>query len=68
MRLWLITTNDNLRALSLRQKGYEMVALPHAVSEARRRLEPSIPRLGAFGIPIVYELELEVSLEPGSAR
>ncbi len=66
-RLWLITTNDNLRALELFQRwGMEIVALHrHAVTEARRHLKPSIPERGARGIPIAHELELELRLQPG---
>jgi len=47
-RLWLITTNDNLRALELYQRwGMEIVAFHrHAVTEARRHLKPSIPERG----------------------
>jgi GNAT superfamily N-acetyltransferase len=63
-RLWLITTNDNLRALELCQRwGMEIVAFHrHAVTEARRHLKPSIPERGAHGIPIAHELELELRL------
>ncbi len=63
-RLWLITTNDNLRALELYQRwGMEIVAFHrHAVTEARRHLKPSIPERGAHGIPIAHELELELRL------
>ncbi len=66
-RLWLITTNDNLRALELYQRwGMEIVAFHrHAVTEARRHLKPSIPERGARGIPIAHELELELRLQPG---
>ena len=65
-RLWLITTNDNLRALELYQRwGLEIVAFHrHAVTEARRHLKPSIPERGAHGIPIAHELELELPLKP----
>ena len=65
-RLWLITTNDNLRALDLYQRwGMEIVAFHrHAVTAARRHLKPSIPAHGAHGIPIAHELELELRLQP----
>jgi ribosomal protein S18 acetylase RimI-like enzyme len=65
-RLWLITTNDNLRALELYQRwGMEIVAFHrHAVTEARRHLKPSIPERGTHGIPIAHELELELRLKP----
>jgi GNAT superfamily N-acetyltransferase len=64
-RLWLITTNNNLRALQLYQRwGMDIVALHrHAVSDARRRLKPSIPNRDGAGIPIAHELELEMLLE-----
>ena len=65
-RLWLITTNNNLRALEVYQRwGMDIVALHrHAVSDARSRLKPSIPARDAKGIPIAHELELELRLEP----
>jgi len=65
-RLWLITTNDNLRALELYQRwGMEIVAFHrHAVTEARRNLKPAIGERGAHGIPIAHELELELRLPP----
>jgi ribosomal protein S18 acetylase RimI-like enzyme len=65
-RLWLVTTNDNLRALELYQRfGMDILAFHrHAVTEARRRLKPSIPEHGAHGIPIAHELELELRLQP----
>jgi GNAT superfamily N-acetyltransferase len=59
-RAWLITTNDNTRALRLYQRrGWELVALHRdAVTEARR-LKPEIPVTGDDGIPIRHELELQ---------
>jgi 3-oxoacyl-[acyl-carrier protein] reductase len=63
-RLWLITSNDNLRALRLYQRwGFELVALHRdAVNRARRELKPGIPERGEDGIPIAHELELELRL------
>lgn len=62
-RLWLVTTNDNLRALRFYQRrGMRLVALrPGAIDEARR-LKPSISAVGNHGIPIRDELELELPL------
>jgi GNAT superfamily N-acetyltransferase len=62
-RIWLITTNDNLNALSFYQKrGFSLVALhPRAVEQARR-LKPEIPAVGQEGIPIRDEIELELLL------
>ena len=65
-RLWLVTTNDNLRALAVYQRwGLNIVDFRRdAVTDARRRLKPSISEYGASGIPIRHELELELLLEP----
>lgn len=62
-RLWLITTNDNLNALRFYQKqGFSLVAVyPNAV-ERSRQLKPNIPLVGADGIPLRDELELELLL------
>jgi len=62
-RLWLITTNDNLHALSFYQKrGFHLVAVhPNALAESRK-LKPSIPEIGFDGIPLRDELELQMIL------
>jgi GNAT superfamily N-acetyltransferase len=64
-RLWLVTTNNNVRALGVYQGwGMDLVAFHrHAVSDARRRLKPSIPERDRHGLPIVHELELELRLD-----
>jgi ribosomal protein S18 acetylase RimI-like enzyme len=62
-RLWLITTNDNLRALGFYQKrGFRLVALYPDAVEASRKLKPQISLKAANGIPIRDELELELQL------
>ena len=60
-RLWVITTNDNLDALRFYQRrGFRLAALhTGAVDHSRTRLKPEIPLLGAHGIPLRDELELE---------
>lgn len=62
-RLWLITTNDNVEALGFYQKrGFKLVKIfPNAIDESRK-LKPEIPEIGAHGIPIRDELELEQKL------
>jgi GNAT superfamily N-acetyltransferase len=62
--VWLITTNDNTRALRAYQRhGFDLVALHHgAVDDSRRRLKPEIPPTGRDGIPLRHELELAVRL------
>ncbi|MCY0903179.1 MAG: GNAT family N-acetyltransferase [Firmicutes bacterium] len=59
-RCFLITSNDNLDALRFYQRrGYRIIRVdPGAVDEARR-IKPSIPLFGQYGIPIHDELELE---------
>lgn len=68
-RLWLVTTNDNLRALEIYQRwGLNIVEFRRdAVTEAREHLKPSIPERAENGIPIKHELELEAALV-GQAR
>ncbi len=62
-RLWLITTNDNLRALRFYQKrGLVLAALYRNALDASRRLKPSIPLIGMDGIPLRDEIEFELLL------
>jgi ribosomal protein S18 acetylase RimI-like enzyme len=62
-RLWLITTNDNLRALRFYQRrGLRLVAVHAGAMDEARRLKPEIPETGQHGIPIRDELELELRL------
>ena len=69
-RRWLVTANDNTAAVRCYQRrGFRLVALrPNAVDQARR-LKPSIPLYGDDGVPILDELDLELSLvDCGDAR
>jgi ribosomal protein S18 acetylase RimI-like enzyme len=62
-RVWLITTNDNLRALRFYQRrGFRLVAVHPDALERSRELKPSIPETGLDGIPLRDELELELRL------
>lgn len=62
-RLWLITTNDNLRALRFYQRReFVLVAVHRDAIAASRRIKPQIPLLGMDGIPIRDEIELELKL------
>ena len=59
-RLWLVTTNDNERAQAFYDKlGFRVVAVREGAVDEARKLKPSIPLIGAGGIPITDELELE---------
>jgi ribosomal protein S18 acetylase RimI-like enzyme len=59
-RVWLITSNDNMKAIRFYQKrGFDMVCIhKNAITEARN-LKPSIPLYGFDGIPIKHEIEFE---------
>ena len=61
VRLWVITTNDNVDALRFYQRrGFCLVTVHRgAVDRIRASLKPEIPPLGAYGIPLRDELELE---------
>ncbi|MEV5689817.1 GNAT family N-acetyltransferase [Micromonospora globbae] len=64
-RLWLITTNDNLRALRFYQRrGLRLVGVDRGAVDRARRLKPEIPLVGEDGIPLHDELILERLLTP----
>lgn len=63
-RIWLITTNDNLRALAFYQKrGFVLSALHRNAVNESRKLKPAIPLVAENGIPIRDEIEMEMRLE-----
>jgi ribosomal protein S18 acetylase RimI-like enzyme len=68
-RVWLVTTNDNLDALRFYQRrGMRLVGLAPGGVDQARVLKPSIPTIGAYGIPLRDELTLELRLgEPGGS-
>ena len=62
-RLWLTTTNDNLDAIRFYQRRrFQLVAVHPNAMEVSRKLKPSIPEVGNFGIPLRDELEFEMRL------
>ena len=62
-RLWLVTTNDNTRALRFYQRrGFTIAAVHINALERARKLKPGIPLTGADGIPLRDEIELEMRL------
>ena len=62
-RLFLITTNDNLHALGFYQKrGFEIVRVYRGAVNESRKIKPDIPLVGMDGIPLMDEIELEMSL------
>ena len=62
-RLWLITTNDNTRAIRFYQGwGMDLCAFYCYGVRRSRKVKPSIPERGADGIPLEHELEFEMLL------
>jgi len=62
-RLFLTTTNDNLRALGFYQKrGFELASIRRGAVNESRKIKPSIPLTGCHNIPIRDEIELELLL------
>jgi ribosomal protein S18 acetylase RimI-like enzyme len=65
-RLWLITTNDNERAIGFYLAyGFEVVEIREGAIEASRKLKPSIPLVNDRGVPITDEIEMERRLSSG---
>lgn len=68
-RLWLVTTNDNTRALRFYQIwGMDLCAFHRHGARRSRNAKPLLPQRGADGIPLDHELELELLLDPPPAR
>jgi ribosomal protein S18 acetylase RimI-like enzyme len=67
---WLVTTNDNVRALAFYQRhGWELrQLLPGAVDSARRTLKAQIPEIAENGIPMRDELVLAKGLGAAGSR
>ncbi len=64
-RLWLITTNDNLEAIRFYQRRGFMIAAVHVNAAAdSRKMKPTIPTIGQYGIPLRDEIEFEMTLDP----
>jgi len=60
-RLWLITTNDNLEAIRFYQRrGFTLAAVYVNALSLSRKIKPSIPEMGSFGIPMRDEIEFEM--------
>lgn len=63
VRLWLMTTNDNTKALRFYQKrGFVITAVRINAIEVQRKLKSEIPLIGNDGIPIRDEIELAMIL------
>ena len=64
-RIWLTSTNDNLRAIAFYQRlGFRMTAINVGAVDRARKLKPQIPETGERGIPIHDEIVVELKIEP----
>lgn len=62
-RIWLITSNDNLHAMRFYQKrGFNIVGVHVNVISEARKIQPEIPEIGNYDIPIRHEIEFELDL------
>jgi ribosomal protein S18 acetylase RimI-like enzyme len=60
-RLWLVTTNDNVRAQRFYEHlGFRLVEVREGALARSRELKPEIPELAEDGTPIRDELEYEL--------
>ena len=63
-RIWLITTNDNTRAIRFYQRiGFNLHAVHINAIKESRKLKPQIPQTGYDDIPIAHEFEFEKVLK-----
>lgn len=66
-RIWLATTNDNLRAIGFYQRlGFRMVEIHIGSIDRAREIKPQIPDVGRGGIPMHDEIVLELRIKPYS--
>jgi ribosomal protein S18 acetylase RimI-like enzyme len=64
-RLWLVTTNDNVRAQRFYERlGFGLVAVHEGAVDRSRRVKPEIPLVSDNGTPIRDELEYEFRPRP----
>lgn len=62
-RIWLSTTNDNVRAFRFYQQwGMTLAAVIRNGVDVSRAVKPSIPLIGHDGIPVRDELVFELTL------
>ena len=68
-RVWLTTTNNNIRAFGFYQRmGMNLCGLHRDAVATARQLKPSIALYDDDGIPIAHELEFELLLPDQSHR
>lgn len=64
VKVWLITTNDNLKAAAFYIKnGYRLIGIHLDALDKSRELKPQIPKIGSNGIPLQDEWKFEKSIK-----
>lgn len=64
-RIWLTTTNANIRAITFYQRlGFRLVAINVGAVDEARKIKPQIPETGERGIPIHDEVVMELGIKP----
>jgi ribosomal protein S18 acetylase RimI-like enzyme len=64
-RVWLTTTNDAIRAISLYQRlGFRLTEVNVGAVDEARKTKPQIPEIGERGIAIHDEIVMELRIEP----
>ncbi len=67
-RLWLITTNDNLGAISFYESmGMHVIAVHKGAVDRARAIKQTIPVVAENGIELHDEIELEIQLRAAPA-
>lgn len=62
-RIWLVTTNDNTKAIRFYQKrGFTITAIYINAIRKSREIKPQIPLFGFDNIPILHEIVFEQRL------
>ena len=62
-RIWLVTTNENIKAIRFYQKrGFDMKCIYRNAVEEARKFKPEIPLYSEEGIPVRHEIEFEMIL------
>lgn len=63
-RIWLTTTNDNLRAMGFYQRlGFRIVQVNVGAVDEARKTKPQIPEIGHDGIALRDEIVLELRIK-----
>jgi N-acetylglutamate synthase-like GNAT family acetyltransferase len=62
--IWLITTNDNIKAIYFYQKlGFQLKKVNRNAVDKSRKIKPEIPLVNENGIPIRDELEFHLKIK-----